>query len=185
MENVKIRDQVKEEFTEYLTLHKHRKTPERYAILDHIYSTKGHFDMDSLYTSMKETTLRVSRATLYNTIELLLDCGLVVKHQFGANVSQYERAYGNENHDHLICLSCGDVREYKNSNLFTQAQQKKLKRFKVSYYSMYIYGICSKCERSKKGEEKVNKAEIKTKRVIAKAKKATQSKARKEESKKK
>lgn len=175
MENVKIRDQVKDEFTEYLTLHKHRKTPERYAILEHIYSTKGHFDMDSLYTSMKEASFRVSRATLYNTIELLLDCGLVVKHQFGANVSQYERAYGNENHDHLICLSCGDVRESKNSNLFTPAQQKKLKRFKVSYYSMYIYGICSKCERSKKDEQKVSTAEIKTKKVIAKAKKATKS----------
>lgn len=179
MENVKIRDQVKEEFTEYLTLHKHRKTPERYAILEHIYSTKGHFDMDSLYTSMKGTSFRVSRATLYNTIELLLDCRLVVKHQFGANVSQYERAYGNENHDHLICLSCGDVRESKNSNLFTPAQQKKLKRFKVSYYSMYIYGMCSKCERARKDEKKINKAEIRTKKVIDKAKKATQSQQKK------
>lgn len=154
MDTNKIREQVKSEFTEYLTLNKHRKTPERYAILDHIYSTKGHFDMDSLYTSMKGTNFRVSRATLYNTIELLLDCRLVVKHQFGANVSQYERAYGNENHDHLICLSCGEVRESKNSNLFTPAQQRRLKRFKVNYYSMYIYGICSKCERAKKQEAK-------------------------------
>lgn len=184
MENVKIRDQVKEEFTEYLTLHKHRKTPERYAILDHIYSTKGHFDMDSLYTSMKETSFRVSRATLYNTIELLLDCSLVVKHQFGANVSQYERAYGNENHDHLICLSCGDVRESKNSNLFTPAQQKKLKRFKVSYYSMYIYGTCNKCERAKKGEEKVKTTEMKNKKAIDKAKKATRSRVKREQNKK-
>lgn len=150
MDNVKIREQIKDEFTEYLISNKHRRTPERYAILDHIYSTKGHFDMDSLYTSMKESHFRVSRATLYNTIELLLDCGLVVKHQFGGNVSKYERAYGNENHDHMICLSCGDVKESKNSNLFTAAQQKRLKNFKISYYSMYIYGICAKCERAKK-----------------------------------
>ncbi|NDV77690.1 Fur family transcriptional regulator [Dysgonomonas sp. 511] len=154
MDNSKLKEQVKNEFTDYLNLHKHRKTPERYAILDHIYSTKGHFDMDSLYNVMKESTFRVSRATLYNTIELLLDCGLVVKHQFGANVSQYERAYGNENHDHMICLNCGEVKEHKNGNLFTPAQQKKLQRFKISYYSMYIYGTCSKCLRAKKAEEK-------------------------------
>lgn len=154
MDNVKLKEQVKSEFTDYLNQHKHRKTPERYAILEHIYSLKGHFEMDCLYNAMKQSNFRVSRATLYNTIELLLDCGLVIKHQFGANVSQYEKAYGNENHDHLICLGCGEVKEYKNSNLFTLAQQKRLKRFKVNYYSMYIYGVCSKCLRSKKAEEK-------------------------------
>lgn len=160
MDNIKLKEQVKNEFTDYLNLNKHRKTPERYAILEHIYSTKGHFDMDSLYKAMKQSSFRVSRATLYNTIELLLDCGLVVKHQFGANVSQYERAFGNENHDHLICLGCGEVKEHKNGNLFTPAQQKKLQRFKVSYYSMYIYGICNKCMRAKKSEEKKNKAKV-------------------------
>lgn len=158
MDNIKLKEQVKDEFTRYLNLNKHRKTPERYAILEHIYSTKGHFDMDTLYNTMKQTNFRVSRATLYNTIELLLNCGLVVKHQFGANVSQYERAHGNENHDHLICLSCGDVKEYKNGNLFVPSQQKKLQRFKISYYSMYIYGTCNKCIRAKKQEEKKNKS---------------------------
>jgi Fur family ferric uptake transcriptional regulator len=157
MDNSKLKEQVKSEFTEYLNRHKHRKTPERYAILEHIYSTKGHFDMDSLHNSMTGSMFRVSRATLYNTIELLLNCGLVVKHRFGANVSQYERAYGNENHDHLICLNCGEVKEHKNGNLFDTMQQKKLQRFKVSYYSMYIYGICNKCIRAKTSEEKKKK----------------------------
>lgn len=145
MDNEKIRKQVKDEFTEYLTYRKHRKTSERFAILDHIYSISGHFNMDSLYNSMVENdTLRVSRSTLYNTVELLLDCGLVVKHQFGANAAQYERAYGNQNHDHIICIGCGEVREAQN-NLISEAQLKKIKKFKVSYYSMYIYGLCSKC----------------------------------------
>lgn len=159
MDKAKLKELVKNEFTDYLNLNKHRKTPERYAILDHIYSTKGHFDMETLYNSMTQSDFSVSRATLYNTIDLLLDCGLVVKHQFGANVSQYERAYGNENHDHLICLGCGEVKEYKNGNLFSLAQQKRLQRFKVSYYSMYIYGMCSKCLSSKLAEEKKMKIE--------------------------
>ena len=154
----KLRKQVKDEFMDYLTLRKHRKTPERFAILDHIYNTKGHFDMDSLYKSMSDMNFRVSRATLYNTIELLLDCGLVVKHQFGGNISKYERAYGNENHDHIICTDCGSVWETKNGNLFTPAQQKRIKKFTVSYYSMYIYGTCSKCSHAKKMVlKKINK----------------------------
>lgn len=154
MDNAKIKKQVKDEFTAYLTLYKHRKTPERFAILDHIYSIKGHFDMDYLYKSMIELNFRVSRATLYNTMELLLDCGLVVKHQFGANVAKYERAYGNENHDHLICTTCGEVWETKNADLFTPAMQKKIKKFTVHHYSMYIYGICSKCSHAKRMERK-------------------------------
>lgn len=182
MDKTKVREQVKSEFTEYLIANKHRRTPERYAILDHIYSTRGHFDMDSLYNSMKQANFRVSRATLYNTIELLLSCGLVVKHQFGANVSQYERAYGNENHDHMICLICGDVKESKNSNLFTPTQQRRLKTFKVSYYSMYIYGICSKCERARK---EVARAEKKTKKTVgvSKSQKPTNSKLQKKKNK--
>ena len=152
--NQKIRKQVKDEFVEYLTLHKHRKTPERFVILDHIYSTKGHFDMDSLYRSMIDVNFRVSRATLYNTIDLLLDAGLVVKHQFGGNVSKYEKAYGNENHDHLICTTCGEVREAKNE-VSIAPQLKKIKKFTVNYYSMYIYGTCSKCNHAKKMEIKM------------------------------
>lgn len=154
MDITKLKEQVKAEFIEYLSKGNHRKTPERYAILDHIYTATGHCDMETLYVSMKNNGFRVSRATLYNTMELLLDSGLVVKHQFGDNVARYEKAYGNENHDHIICLDCGAVKECKNLNLFTIAEQKKIKRFKVSYYSMYIYGICSKCEKLKKLENK-------------------------------
>ena len=152
--NLKLRQQVREQFTEYLALHKHRKTPERFAILDYIYSSKGHFDMDSLYQSMIDVNFRVSRATLYNTIQLLQDCGLVVKHQFGDNTSKYERVYGNENHNHLICTTCGEVREIRQCDLMTPIQLKKIRKFTVSYYCMYIYGTCSKCMHAKRQEMK-------------------------------
>lgn len=156
MDNQKIKEQVLNKFTEYLNQHKHRKTPERFAILDYIYSTKGHFDVDSLYRTMNTWTIRVSRATLYNTIDLLLDCGLLVKHQFGANISQYERTYGAENHDHLICTVCGKVKEYKNTTSFTH--QKRFARFKIAYYSMYIYGVCAKCQKQRLiDEQKIQK----------------------------
>ena len=112
-----IKDTVKQILTEYLQKNGHRKTPERYAILDTIYSIKGHFDVDELYSYMAEKEkFRVSRATLYNTIILLIDAGLVIKHQFG-NTSQYERSYNNETHHHMICTCCGKVSEFEDDNL--------------------------------------------------------------------
>lgn len=150
----KIKEIVKQKFTDYLTLHKYRKTPERYAILNLIYSEQGHFDMDSLYEAMNARNFRVSRATLYNTMQLLLDCKLVLKHQFGQNISVYERAYNNDFHHHLICTNCNKIQEYKDLELRSIIQSKKIKQFIPSHYSLYIYGLCSACSRKLKLKKK-------------------------------
>lgn len=146
----KIKDTVKQVLTEYLQKNGHRKTPERYAILDSIYSIKGHFNIETLLQYMEEKEkFRVSRATLYNTIILLIDAGLVIKHQFG-NTSQYERSYNNETHHHMICTSCGKVSEFEDENLKQAVVQSKLKGFQPTHYSLYIYGLCSKCVSKRK-----------------------------------
>jgi len=155
--NNNLYELVKQKFDNYLTEHKHRKTPERYAILDTIYADTKHFDMDTLYQTLIERNFRVSRATLYNTIQLLLDCKLIVKHQFGQNHSIYERAYHNDAHHHLICTKCNKVIEYKNVNLQAILKHLKTKQFTPSHYNLYIFGICNVCAQGIKKQEKLNK----------------------------
>lgn len=145
----KVRNTVKQILTEYLEKTGHRKTPERYAILDTIYSIKGHFDIEQLFSYMaNEGQFRVSRATVYNTIDLFIDAGLVIKHQFG-NTSQYERSYNNETHHHMICTNCGKVSEFEDDDLRTLLEAKKFRGFTMSHYSLYVYGLCAKCAREK------------------------------------
>lgn len=136
---------IKDIFTEYLKKHHHRKTPERYAILERIYSYEGHFNADILYNQMQEN-YRVSLATVYNTLELLLECRLIIKHQLGGQFAQYEKIFGNNTHHHLICTNCGKVKEFSDKQIRVAIQSKQFAHFQATHYSLYLYGICSKCK---------------------------------------
>lgn len=131
---------VREIFSDYLSEKGHRKTPERFAILVEVYQIVGHFDIEDLYIKMKNKNYRVSRATLYNTIELLLDCDLIKKHQFGNNSSHFEKSFQFKQHDHLI-LDDGEVVEFCDPRIQNiRKTVEEIYNVEISDHKLYFYG---------------------------------------------
>lgn len=144
--------------TNYMEHNNHRKTPERFAILDAIYNLKGHFTLEQLGEKLQtESHFPVSRATLYNTLKLFMELRLVIRHRF-QGTTKYEACYDDNNHCHQICTVCGKVAEIRSADISNAIDDVHLKRFRKDGFALYIYGVCSTCQakitRRKSIEEK-------------------------------
>ncbi len=145
--------------TEYLKKGNNRITPERFQVLDAALDYEGHFGADDLYIKMKNENYNVSRATVYNTLELLAKCHLLIKRNFGENITRYENEIGKKNHDHLICISCGKIKEFSDQRIKTLVNEICSKMgYEYSGYSFNIFGKCSKeeCPGNKKSDNNEN-----------------------------
>lgn len=142
-------------FDRFLDEKKMRKTPERFAILKRILTFQSHFTIETLMQSMEEDSFHVSRATLYNTIQLLVEAQLVRRHVFEGLQVQYEKA-GATPHSHLICTSCGKVKEVRDANFISYMNARKFTAFTTDFYSLYVYGTCSTCARKMKKRKALN-----------------------------
>jgi Fur family ferric uptake transcriptional regulator len=147
-------DQVREHFSAFLKERGQRRTPERFAVLDALYATPDHIDADTLYARLTEAAEaggpRVSRATVYNTLDLLLAADLAAKHQFGTHQAKYERAFAYWQHDHLICLDCGEILEFCDPRLQEVLETVGgIYEVAVSRHALTVYGHCQRtaCDR--------------------------------------
>jgi len=168
VKSIDTHDEIRNIFSAHLETNSLRKTPERYAILDEIYSRNDHFDADNLFEDLKKKKLNVSRATVYNTLELLLSCDLIKKHQFGKNLAQYEKSYGYKQHDHIICVDCKKVVEFCDPRIQQiQTMMGDLLNFKITHHALNLYGICGNCQKKRQ----LNQSPTEHEKTIKKVKK--------------
>lgn len=154
-------------FSAHLESHGLRKTPERFAILEEIYLRNDHFDAESLFNYMLKKNYRVSRATVYNTLDLLLTCDLITKHQFGKNLAQYEKSYGFKQHDHIICVDCKKVVEFCDPRIQQiQSMMGELLNFTITHHALNLYGICGSCQKKREAEKVIEKKNMGLKESI-------------------
>jgi Fur family ferric uptake transcriptional regulator len=143
-----------EQFRKFLKREKHRVTPERFEVLDYALDYDGHFGADDLYIQMKVKKSNVSRATIYNTLELLAGCNLLAKRNFGDGITRFESSFNRKNHDHLICTNCGNITEFRNSKIPEIVDEvcKEL-GFESVGYSFNIFGKCKNIDSCKKAKD--------------------------------
>jgi len=136
----------KKVLSDFLLMNGFRKTIERFIILEEIYSTDEHFNVETLYSLLKKKKYRISRATVYNTIQVLMKCGLIIKQQFGKTTALFEKKLNTLHHDHLICTECGLILEFSDQHL-EQIMRKvgELMDFEIHKYSLNLFGYCKNC----------------------------------------
>ena len=138
------RELTHEKFRRFLKRGENRITPERFEVLDHAIEYKGHFGADELYVQMKSSHSHISRATVYNTLELLAQCGLLSKRNFGENKTRYESNIDKKTHDHLICTNCGAIKEFSEPKIQKIVNQISEEiGFDAIGYSFNIFGKCN------------------------------------------
>ncbi len=136
-----------EVFREFIRSKGLRNTPEREMIIEAIFSTHDHFDVDELHLRLKKKKKKVSKPSIYRTIPHLLECGLIQEAYFEDGHLHYEHIYGHEHHCHLRCVKCGKTLEFSEKSL--NRLEKKLAEkydFSVAGHKLEVFGHCAKCK---------------------------------------
>lgn len=140
----------------YMTKRRMRKTPERFAIYERILSIPDHFDIEELHATLENDDFHVSRATVYNTVNLLVESGLLVRHKFGERHSQFEHSFSHTRHHHLVCTKCGKVKEVVDTEIDTMLTRRNFGSFTPAFVELNIYGLCRSCAKKNKRIENAN-----------------------------
>ncbi len=140
---MKNKEDAKEIFINYLRNNNLKVTVERKKLLDEILKLHNHFDADGLYLKFKNENINISRATIYRTLDLLVECGLLTKIKFSNNINQYEQMWDNTHHSHIICKNSGKVIEFIDERI-DKITKEIAKKYKLKDYkhNFKIYGVC-------------------------------------------
>ncbi len=135
------------QFTEFLAENGLKLTSQRRAVLDAVFETHRHFDADEMVDIIKQRDKKISRATVYRTLDLLVKGGFVRAMELGESKKVYEHIIGHKHHDHLICTACGRAIEF-DEDLIESLQQQVCDRlnFKPQRHSLRIFGVCDRCQ---------------------------------------
>jgi Fur family ferric uptake transcriptional regulator len=139
-------------FREYIRHRGLRRTPEREQVLAEIFRHRGHFDVDELYVKLRQKGVKVSRASIYRSLPLFIDCGLIREVDFSQGHWHYEPIYGQAHHSHLLCLGCGKTVEFEEPGL--RALEKRLARrhgFRIKGHQLKVEGYCANCRQDQAG----------------------------------
>jgi Fur family ferric uptake transcriptional regulator len=134
---------------EYIENKKLRKNPSRFALLEYVYLYEGHFTAETLLEYALKQGCKVSRATVYNTIELFLEANLITKHRFWGDKMFYEKSLNVKYHHHYVCTECGTIKDLKDEGIIrTAIKTKRIAKFRQTDYFLCIYGVCASCSKT-------------------------------------
>lgn len=135
---------IKEHFFKFIEIKGLRKTLEREYLLRVIYNNKGHFDVETLYSEMIKNSYRISRATIYNNISLLLECKIIRELNFDKTQSKYEFIDKNSlNHDHIICTDNSEIIEFYDERI-NELKKELEQKFNINIYNHSLYFYANK-----------------------------------------
>ena len=136
----------RERFLQFLRSRGHRVTRERLALFEEIFAQHKHIDAEELLATMKARGLKISRATVYRNLDLLVECGMVRKQRLGQDRFLYEHVHGGQHHDHLVCTGCGRVVEFVSPGIAAlQSEICRAHGFVPTRHTLQISGLCNEC----------------------------------------
>lgn len=143
----KILTQLRSRLANYMERMGLRSTNQRRMVTEVFFRSSGHLSIEDLLERVRQDDPKVGYATVYRTLKMLKECGLATERNFGDGVARYEVAHEDEHHDHLICLSCGRIVEFENSEI-EELQERLAEKlgFSLKRHKHELYGVCHQCQ---------------------------------------
>lgn len=156
LEPLTVRESPEQKFREYLEIRGEKLTEPRKLLVRHIFNAHKHFDADELVADLHNAGQRVSRSTVYRTLRLMVDAGLLRELRL-TNRTAYEHQYGYPSHDHLHCNQCNTIVEFRNDEIRRiRDEVSRINGFRADGHRFVITGVCAACNRARNQKRRLD-----------------------------